>query len=191
MLEMNRSTSFRTAVVTLSAWVQTLIGPSEDLCSGGGTLNNLSTTCSCSQVKPQQRKSPGFCRKRLSTPVDLLQRLTVLHQMPGRRKCFQRSRASRYTQAQRCASRDPNRNASSGLLLPLFHQTPTSQWPRFSGWIRRIGEPHRFDVLVSCLHLLCCDGFVRSKTHFFGGTEIKQGQLQEGAEAFSPFASKR
>lgn len=89
---MSRSTSFSTAAVQLSARAQTVIGPPGDLCSGDGTFNNLSTTCSCPQVKPQQRKCPGYCRKQLSAPVDWLHGVTILHQMPGRRKCFQRSR---------------------------------------------------------------------------------------------------
>lgn len=78
---------FCTAVVLLSAGLQTVIGPPEDSCLGGGTFDNLSTTCSCSQVKPQQRKCPGYHRKQLPTPVELLHRLTILRQMPGRPKC--------------------------------------------------------------------------------------------------------
>lgn len=149
---MSRSTSFSTAAVLLSARAQTVIGPPGDLCSGDGTFNNLSTTCSCPQVKPQQRKCPGYCRKQLSAPVDLLHVLTILHQMPGRRKCFQRSR---YTLSA------PLPQTPTGMHhlvcyhphFHYFHRTATSLWPRFWGWSLWIGEPHRFDVLVSCLNL--------------------------------------
>lgn len=131
---------FRTAVVLLSAWLQTAIGPPENSCSwGGGTFDNLSATCSCSQVKPQQRKCPGCRRKQLPTAAELLHGLTILHQKPGRPQCSLCS-----------ALLDTNRKASSGpLSLPL---SPFSA-SRFSGWSRGMDEPHRFDAWLSRLHL--------------------------------------
>lgn len=119
---MSRSSSLSAAVVLLRARLQTVIGPPGDLCSGGGPSNNLRTTGRCSQVKPQQRKCPGHCRKHPSTPVELLPGLTILHQTPGRRKAFQRWQNSCCTHA---ALRFFRYQQEPALLLSPFSLLPT------------------------------------------------------------------
>lgn len=100
---------------------------------------------------------------------------------------------------QRSASSDTNRNASSGLLSPpLFPPNSKRACDRGFG-VGVFGSANRIDLTfwshvcifgccVGNVRAECWDGFVRNKTNL---SEIKGEQLQEGTEAFRPFASKK